>query len=150
MKDKFGMLMLAILCAIAIVASSMAIYSYIAADVDKGIGEGGGRDVFSLMPPPFICAASASELDGVGDAFPEDEAGISSYVNVGQSINITEAINAYIQLEVSSSKELEEAIENGKIAEHPSWEDLILIENIDAKIKKLEKEIANIESLPGT
>jgi len=51
---------------------------------------------------------------------------------------------------VSSSKELEEAIENGKIAEHPSWEDLILIENLDAKIKKMEKEIANIESLPGT
>ena len=99
MKDKFGMRMLAILCAIAIVASSMAIYSYISIDVEKGIGEGGGRDVFSLMPPPFICAASASELDGVGDAFPEDEAGISSYVNVCQSISITDAINAYIQLE---------------------------------------------------
>lgn len=40
MKDKFGMRMFAILCAIAIVASSMAIYSYIAADAGKEIGEG--------------------------------------------------------------------------------------------------------------
>jgi len=51
---------------------------------------------------------------------------------------------------VSSSKEIEEAIKNGRIAEHPSWEDLIVIENLEDKIKKLDKEIANIESLPGT
>jgi len=51
---------------------------------------------------------------------------------------------------VSSSKEIEEAIKNGRIAEHPSWEDLIVIENLEDKIKKLDKEIANIESLPRT
>lgn len=43
-------------------------------------------------------------------------------------------------LYLSKSKELQEAIETGKIAEHPSWEDMILIENRDTKIKKLEKK----------
>lgn len=30
---------------------------------------------------------------------------------------------------ISSSKELEEAIKDGRLAEHPGWEDLIVIEN---------------------
>jgi hypothetical protein len=34
--------------------------------------------------------------------------------------------------------------------EHPSWEDLIVIENLEEKIKRLDKEIGNIESLSGT
>ncbi|MBA7532765.1 hypothetical protein ES705_24995 [subsurface metagenome] len=51
---------------------------------------------------------------------------------------------------ISSPKELEEAIKNGSVAEHPSWEDLIVIENIEEKIKRLDKEIENIENLPGT
>jgi hypothetical protein len=33
--------------------------------------------------------------------------------------------------DVSSSKEIEEAIKNGRIAEHPNWEDLIVIENLE-------------------
>ena len=51
---------------------------------------------------------------------------------------------------ISSSKELEEAIKNDRVAEHPSWEDLIVIENLEDKIKRLDKEIGNIESLSGT
>ena len=51
---------------------------------------------------------------------------------------------------ISSSKELEEAIKNGSVAEHPGWEDLIVIENLDEKIKRLDKEIENIENLLGT
>ena len=51
---------------------------------------------------------------------------------------------------ISSSKELEEAITNDRVAEHPSWEDLIVIENLEEKIKKLDKEIGDIESISGT
>jgi hypothetical protein len=51
---------------------------------------------------------------------------------------------------VSSSKELEEAIRNGRVVEHPNWEDLIGIENLEDKIKKLDKEIESIEGLLGT
>jgi hypothetical protein len=76
MKDKFGKRMLAILCAVAIVASSMVMYSYISTDAGKGIGEGKG--VIALMPPPFIGTAGAAET-GAGAAFPADDAGIAAY-----------------------------------------------------------------------
>jgi hypothetical protein len=66
--------------------------------VGKGISEGGGKGVISLMPPSFIGVAGAAEATG-GNAFPEDEAGISAYVNVGKSINITEAVKAFTQTE---------------------------------------------------
>jgi hypothetical protein len=81
---------------LAIVASSVAIHS--PADLEKGISEGCGKGVISLMPPPFIGVAGAVEVMG-GNAFPEDEAGISAYVNVGKSINITEAVKAFTQIE---------------------------------------------------
>ncbi|MEA2075701.1 MAG: hypothetical protein U9O85_08225 [Euryarchaeota archaeon] len=55
-----------------------------------------------------------------------------------------------IDRNVSSSKELEEAIKSGMVVEHPSWEDLIGIENLEDKIKKLGKEIESIEGLLGT
>ena len=85
MKDKFGMRMLALLCAIAIVASSMAIYSYIAADEGKGIGEGKG--IIALMPPPFIGTVGAAET-GAGAAFPADDAGIAAYEQLKSDIKL--------------------------------------------------------------
>lgn len=85
MKDKFGKRMLAILCAIAIVASSMAIYSYIAVDAGKGIGEGKG--VIALMPPPFIGTVGAAET-GAGAAFPADDAGIAAYEQLKSRIKL--------------------------------------------------------------
>jgi hypothetical protein len=81
---------------LAIVASSVAIHS--PADLEKGIEEGEGNSVISLMPPPFIGVAGAAEATG-GNAFPEDEAGIAAYVNVNQSINITEAVKEFTQTE---------------------------------------------------
>ena len=51
---------------------------------------------------------------------------------------------------ISSFKELEEGIRNGNIAEHPGWEDLIVLENLEDRIKRLGREIANIKNLFGT
>jgi hypothetical protein len=85
MKDKFGMRMLALLCAIAIVASSMAVYSYIAADAGKGIGEGKG--IIALMPPPFIGTVGAAETVA-GAAFPADDAGIAAYEQLKSDIKL--------------------------------------------------------------
>jgi hypothetical protein len=83
----------------------------------------------------------------------EDEllaASLLEYLKSKKGACIADRLEILSRYSISSSKELEEAIEKGKIAEHPSWEDLILIENLETKIKKLEKEIANIESLSGT
>ena len=85
MKDKFGMRMLALLCAIAIVASSMAVYSHIAADAEKGLGE--GERIIALMPPPFIGTVGAAETVA-GAAFPADDAGIAAYEQLKSDIKL--------------------------------------------------------------
>jgi len=41
--------------------------------------------------------------------------------------------------EAKSATELEKKIENGGIAEHPAWEDLIVLENLEERAKKIEK-----------
>jgi hypothetical protein len=90
MRDKGILKILAISVVLAIVASSVVVFS--AANLgegigEKGIGEGGGEGVISLVPPPFIGVAGASGVNG-GSAFPEDEAGIAAYINTSQTISI--------------------------------------------------------------
>ena len=90
MRDKGILKILAISVVLAIVASSVVVFS--AANLGEGIGEkgideGGGEGVISLVPPPFIGVAGASEANG-GSAFPEDEAGIAAYINTSQTISI--------------------------------------------------------------
>jgi len=63
---------------------------------------------------------------------------------------MAEKLEILSRYDVPSARELEEAIVVGKVAEHPSWEDRIVIENLEEKIKMLDKEIGNIESLSGT
>ncbi len=70
--------------ALVIVALGMA-YSPIAAD--KTPQECAEANTFSLIPPSFVKTASASEIMSAS-AFPEDEAGISAYVNTTQEIDL--------------------------------------------------------------
>jgi len=99
MTKRLGLKILAISVALVIVASGVAMYGYSGTEGGEGISEsGGGKGVISLVAPPFIGVAGAAEATG-GNAFPEDEAGISAYVNVNQSINITEAVKAFTQTE---------------------------------------------------
>lgn len=90
MRNKIGLRVLAISIAIVIVASSVALHG--SQKVENNTTDGGGRGIISLMAPPFIGVAGAVEAVGCGagggGAFPEDEAGISAYVNVNQSITL--------------------------------------------------------------
>lgn len=45
---------------------------------------------------------------------------------------------------VYSIEDLEQAIENGKVLEHPGWEDLIEAENLEAKLAELDQHIGDI------
>ena len=89
---------------LAIVASTVAVFS--AVNLDKGIGEkgldeGGGKSVISLLSPSFIGVAGAAGAAG-GYAFPEDEAGISAYVNICQKINLEKAETAFKSIETAN------------------------------------------------
>ena len=39
--------------------------------------------------------------------------------------------------QVTSKEGLQQKIEAGEIEDHPAWEDLILVENLDADLKKI-------------
>ena len=86
MRDKFWSRVFAISVALVMVVSCTAVL-YNSTDLEKGISEGGGEGIISLMPPPFIGVAGAAEATG-GNAFPEDKAGISAYVNIGHEIDL--------------------------------------------------------------
>ena len=88
MRNKGIWKILSISVVLAIVASSVVVFSAAnLAEGEKGIDESGGEGVISLVPPPFIGVAGASEVNG-GSAFPEDEAGIAAYINTSQTISI--------------------------------------------------------------
>ncbi len=47
--------------------------------------------------------------------------------------------------EVKSPTELEKKIENGAIAEHPAWENLIVLENLEERAKKIREELVALK-----
>jgi len=53
-----------------------------------------------------------------------------------------EVLNRY---NVTSSEEIEKKIKNGEIPEHPAWEDLILLENLESAIAQIDEHIRVIQ-----
>jgi hypothetical protein len=46
--------------------------------------------------------------------------------------------------QVASIGEVEERIKNSEIPEHPAWEDLIELKNIEAEIKEIDRDIQSL------
>lgn len=56
-----------------------------------------------------------------------------------------ERLNVLSRYSVSCAVELEKKIETGEIAfEHPAWEDVILLENLEATIALIDEDIKAI------
>jgi len=104
MTKRLGLKVLAISIALVMVASGVAMYGYSGTEGGGGISESeGGKGVISLVAPPFIGVAGAAEAAGGGDAFPEDEAGISAYVNLGQPIDLEQVASIFDQINETSA-----------------------------------------------
>ena len=101
MRTKIGLKVLAILIVLVIVASSVAMYS--ATDVEKGLDKGWRNGIISFVPPSFISIVSARDDGGVAaayrSAFPEDEAGLSAYVNTKQTIDLEKIKTTFTEVE---------------------------------------------------
>ncbi|HJH25878.1 MAG TPA: hypothetical protein C5S37_03685 [Methanophagales archaeon] len=107
MWNKFGLKVLAVLTALVMVVSCAAVL-YSGTEAEKGISEGGGRGVISLMPPPFIGVAGAAEAMGGGGEGAgasavslSNEVGISAYLNAG-SIDLNQARTAYKSIDTET------------------------------------------------
>jgi hypothetical protein len=46
---------------------------------------------------------------------------------------------------VKSLAELEKKVEKGTVEEHPGWEDLIVLENLQERIKNIRKELTALK-----
>lgn len=57
-------------------------------------------------------------------------------------LEMLEVINRH---DVTSPMELEKKIKKGEISEHPAWEDLILLENLEAAIALIDEDIKTIQ-----
>lgn len=48
---------------------------------------------------------------------------------------------------ISSIDEFEKKVQEGTIPEHPGWEDLITLENLENSINKLKKELSHVGNI---
>jgi len=125
---KYGLKVLAISIAL-VIASSVAMYGYSETEGGEGISESeGGKGVISLMPPPFIDVAGASPAGGGGGAAPragttflEEEAGISAYTNVGETIDLEKAKTAFRTIEYETDEYI---IGSVPLPDYPETEDV--------------------------
>ena len=86
---------------------------------------------------------------------------VSKHFQVGKKVLINEGLVAFLQKKkseilrdriailvkynVDSLKELENLVKKGKVSEHPAWEDLITLENIDKELKVIAGDIRRIQ-----
>ena len=56
-----------------------------------------------------------------------------------------ERLDILARYSVNSPDNLEIKIKNGEVAEHPAWEDLILLENLEAGIVLIDRDIKSIQ-----
>jgi hypothetical protein len=48
--------------------------------------------------------------------------------------------------QVTTIAEFEKKIKSGEIIEHPAWEDLIELKNIEAEIKEIDRDIQSLQA----
>jgi len=72
--------------------------------------------------------------------------GLSAYLKDMVRECMRDRLTLLARYDVSSAQELEEKIRKGTAKEHPAWEDLIALENLDAEKRELENDIRRIQT----
>jgi len=70
--------------------------------------------------------------------------GIQSVLTDKKRDILLERLNILSKYDVASKEELEDRIEQGSVSEHPAWEDLILLENLEAEFEKINGYLRNL------
>ena len=68
-----------------------------------------------------------------------------AYLNEKKKNYMEERLEIFKRYNVNSAKELEEKIRKGEVNEHPAWEDLITLENLEEMIKEISDDIRNLQ-----
>ena len=72
------------------------------------------------------------------------EKGVEAFLKEKKRKLKLEMLGILARYKVSSGKELEEKIKAGEIEEHPTWEDLIALENLEAALEKVDGYLRNL------
>jgi len=70
--------------------------------------------------------------------------GIRSFLNERKTGFLLDRLNLLSRYGVVSQEELEIGIRDGRISEHPAWEDLIAVENIESELEKINGYLENL------
>jgi len=60
---------------------------------------------------------------------------------------MTDRLEIMSRYQISSRDEFETKVQDGTIPEHPGWEDLITLENLENAIKKLKMELSHVRDI---
>lgn len=72
--------------------------------------------------------------------------GLLSFLREKKKKIMLERLDILARYRVNSSADLEKKIKTGEIAEHPAWEDVILLENLEAGIVLIDGDIKSIQA----
>ena len=70
--------------------------------------------------------------------------GIRAFLKDKKMALLLERLELLSRNRVTSKEELQQKIEGGEVEDHPAWEDLIVIENLDAELKKIDGYLENL------
>jgi uncharacterized protein YegJ (DUF2314 family) len=70
--------------------------------------------------------------------------GVRSFLKDRKKMMLLERLELLSRNKATSKDELQRKIEDGEIAEHPAWEDLIVVENLDAELKRIDGYLASL------
>ena len=76
--------------------------------------------------------------------------GIAEYILKRIKACMRDRLEILSRYEISSIEEFEKNVHEGIIPEHPGWEDLITLENLDNSIAKLKMELTNVRNISNS
>lgn len=73
--------------------------------------------------------------------------GIIEYIKSRIRACMRDRLEIMSRYQISSLEEFEKKVHEGSIPEHPGWEDLIILENLENSINKLKKELSRVRDI---
>jgi hypothetical protein len=64
--------------------------------------------------------------------------GVQSFLKEKKTALMLERLEILSRYRVRSREELQHKIETGEVDDHPAWEDLIVVENVEAGLRKID------------
>lgn len=64
--------------------------------------------------------------------------GVQSFLKEKKTALMLERLEILSRYRARSTEELQQKIETGEVDDHPAWEDLIVVENVEAGLRKID------------